>query len=153
VVNDTAGHSAGDEMLKQIAALLQTRIRSRDTLGRLGGDEFSLLLENCPLGNALEIAENLVATIGDFRFTWGERRFAIGVSVGVVPITVDMTDRVQLMTQADVACFTAKDLGRNQVSVYHADNSELSQRHHDILPGIPQHVIQRGNNRTSGDAL
>ena len=133
VVNDTAGHSAGDEMLKQIAALLQTSIRSRDTLGRMGGDEFSLLLENCPLGKALEIAENLVATIGDFRFTWGERRFAIGVSIGVVPITVDMIDRVQLMTKADVACFTAKDLGRNRVSVYHADDSELSQRHHDIL--------------------
>jgi diguanylate cyclase (GGDEF)-like protein/PAS domain S-box-containing protein len=133
VVNDTAGHSAGDEMLKQIAALLQTRIRSRDTLGRLGGDEFSLLLENCPLGNALEIAENLVATIGDFRFSWGERRFAVGVSIGVVPISVDMTDRIQLMSQADVACFTAKDLGRNRVSVYHDDDSELSQRHQDIL--------------------
>jgi diguanylate cyclase (GGDEF)-like protein/PAS domain S-box-containing protein len=133
VVNDTAGHSAGDEMLKQIAGLLQTCIRSRDTLGRMGGDEFSLLLENCPLGKALEIAENLVATIGDFRFTWGERRFAIGVSIGVVPITVDMTDRVQLMTKADVACFAAKDLGRNRVSVYCADDSELSQRHHDIV--------------------
>ncbi len=133
VVNDTAGHSAGDAMLKQIAALLQTCIRSRDTLGRMGGDEFSLLLENCRLGKAQEIAENLIATIGDFRFTWGERRFAIGVSIGVVPITVDMTDRAQLMTQADVACFTAKDLGRNRVSVYRADDSELSQRHHDIL--------------------
>jgi len=119
-------------MLKLIAALLQTCIRSRDTLGRMGGDEFCLLLENCPLGKALEIAENLVATIGDFRFTWGERRFAIGVSIGVVPITVDMTDRVQVMAKADVACFAAKDLGRNRVSVYHADDTELSQRHHDI---------------------
>ena len=133
VVNDTVGHAAGDEMLKQIAALLQTRIRSRDTLGRLGGDEFSLLLENCPLGKALEIAENLIATVGDYRFSWGERRFAIGVSIGLVPISMEVSDRVQLMTQADVACFTAKDLGRNRVSVYHADDSELSQRHHDIL--------------------
>jgi diguanylate cyclase (GGDEF)-like protein/PAS domain S-box-containing protein len=133
VVNDTAGHSAGDEMLKHIAALLQTRIRSRDTLARLGGDEFSLLLENCPLGNAREIAQNLVASVADFRFTWGERCFAIGVSVGVVPVTVEITDRAQLMTQADVACFTAKDLGRSRVHVYHAEDSELSRRHHDIL--------------------
>jgi diguanylate cyclase (GGDEF)-like protein/PAS domain S-box-containing protein len=133
VVNDTAGHSAGDEMLKQIAALLHTRIRARDTLARVGGDEFSLLLENCPLGNALEIAENLVATVGDFRFSWGERRFAVGVSIGVVPVTVAITERAQLMTQADVACFTAKDLGRNRVYVYQADDSELSRRHHDIL--------------------
>ena len=133
VVNDTAGHSAGDEMLKQIAALLHARVRARDTLARVGGDEFSLLLENCPLGNALEIAENLVASIGDFRFSWGERCFAIGVSIGVVPVTVAITDRAQLMTQADVACFTAKDLGRNRVHVYQADDRELSSRHHDIL--------------------
>ena len=133
VVNDTAGHSAGDEMLKQITALLHARVRTRDTLARVGGDEFSLLLENCPLGNALEIAENLVASIGDFRFSWGERCFAIGVSIGVVPVTVAITDRAQLMTQADVACFTAKDLGRNRVHVYQADDRELSSRHHDIL--------------------
>jgi diguanylate cyclase (GGDEF)-like protein/PAS domain S-box-containing protein len=133
VVNDTAGHSAGDEMLIQIASLLKTRIRSRDTLARLGGDEFSLLLENCPLGNALEIAEDVVAAVGDFRFTWQERRFAIGVSVGVVPITVDISERGQLMTRADVACFTAKDMGRNRVYLYQSGDSELSQRHHDIL--------------------
>ena len=133
VVNDTAGHSAGDEMLKQIAVLLLARVRARDTLARVGGDEFSLLLENCPLGNALEIAENLIASIGDFRFSWGERCFAIGVSIGVVPVTVAITDRAQLMTQADVACFTAKDLGRNRVHVYRADDRELSSRHHDIL--------------------
>jgi diguanylate cyclase (GGDEF)-like protein/PAS domain S-box-containing protein len=133
VVNDTAGHSAGDEMLRQIAALLKTRTRSRDTLARLGGDEFSLLLENCPLGNAIEVAEDLVATIGDFRFSWRERRFAVGVSIGVVPVTVDISDRAELMTRADVACFTAKDLGRNRVYVYHLDDSELSRRHREIL--------------------
>ena len=133
MVNDTAGHSAGDEMLRQIAVLLKTRIRSRDTLARLGGDEFSLLLENCSLGNAIEVAEDLVATIGDFRFNWAERRFGIGVSIGVVPVTVDISDRAELMTRADVACFTAKDLGRNRVYVYQPEDSELLRRHREIL--------------------
>jgi len=133
VINDTAGHSAGDEMLRQIASLLKTRIRSRDTLARLGGDEFSLLLENCPVGNALQIAEDVVATVRDFRFTWQQRRFAIGVSVGVAPITPDVSERGQLMTRADVACYTAKDMGRDRVYLYQSGDSELSQRHDEIL--------------------
>ena len=133
VVNDTAGHVAGDEMLRQMASLLKARIRSRDTLARLGGDEFILLLENCPVGNALEIAEDVVATVREYRFTWQERRFAVGVSVGVAPITGDIIEGGQLITRADIACYTAKDLGRDRVYLYQSGDSELSQRHHDML--------------------
>ncbi len=133
IVNDTAGHVAGDALLKQVTGLLMDELRERDTLARLGGDEFGLLLDNCPLDKALEIAETLVAAVRDFRFVWEGRAFQIGVSIGLVPITFGVDDTVQLLTQADVACYTAKDLGRNRVHVYQSADSEPARRHTEIL--------------------
>ena len=133
IVNDTAGHRAGDELLKQVAGLLLNSVRQRDTLARLGGDEFGLLLENCPISKAIEIAETLVATIQDFRFIWEERTFRIGVSIGLTPIAAQIDNTAQLMSQADVACYTAKDLGRNRVHVYQNESGEPARRHSEIL--------------------
>ena len=133
VVNDAAGHTAGDEMLKQVAALLSANVRSRDTLARLGGDEFGLLLENCPVGNAMKIAEALIGTLADFRFTWGRRRFGVGVSIGLAPFAVEGAERSVLTSHADMACFAAKDMGRNRVYVYHPEDSELMHRHREII--------------------
>ncbi len=133
LVNDTAGHVAGDTLLRQIANLLMQKIRSRDTLARLGGDEFGLLLDNCPLDNAFDIAKSLVGTVRDYRFLWKERTFQIGVSIGVAPISVDSEDTGQLLSQADVACYTAKDQGRNRVHVYQLKDSEPARRHTEIL--------------------
>jgi diguanylate cyclase (GGDEF)-like protein len=133
VVNDAVGHTAGDEMLKQVAALLYSRVRSRDTLARLGGDEFGLLLENCPLENAVRVSEGLIGTLADFRFTWDERRFGVGVSIGLVPFTPDGAERSILTSRADMACFAAKDMGRNRVYVYHSEDAELMRRHRDIM--------------------
>jgi diguanylate cyclase (GGDEF)-like protein/PAS domain S-box-containing protein len=132
LVNDTAGHAAGDMLLKQVASLLMDRIRARDTLARLGGDEFSLLVENCPFDKALEISEALASTVRDFRFVWKNRSFQLGISIGVVAITAASENTTQLLTQADVACYTAKDLGRNRVYPYHAQNGELTRRHMEI---------------------
>jgi diguanylate cyclase (GGDEF)-like protein/PAS domain S-box-containing protein len=132
VVNDTAGHAAGDQLLVQVGALLTQKVRSRDTLARIGGDEFSLILENCPLRKAHEIAQALVCAIHDFRFSWQDRTFRLGVSIGVTPITADVENTDTLLTQADVACYTAKDLGRNRVHVYEPEDSELSRRHTEI---------------------
>ncbi|MCP4430277.1 MAG: EAL domain-containing protein [Gammaproteobacteria bacterium] len=112
IVNDTAGHVAGDELLKQISALLSSQLRGRDTLGRLGGDEFSVLLENCPLSKASRVAEILIDSIREYRFIWEEKTYQLGVSIGVVAITSESSDRVELMNRADQACYTAKDLGR-----------------------------------------
>ena len=133
VVNDTAGHVAGDTLLRQIANLLMQKIRNRDTLARLGGDEFGLLLDNCPLNNAYEIAKSLVGVVRDYRFLWKERTFQIGVSIGVAEITADSEDTGQLLSQADVACYTAKDQGRNRVHVYRLADSEPARRHTEII--------------------
>jgi diguanylate cyclase (GGDEF)-like protein/PAS domain S-box-containing protein len=117
-VNDTAGHAAGDELLKRVAALLSTKVRARDTLARLGGDEFSLLMENCPLDNALNVAETLAATVRDFSFSWEGRHFSLGISIGLVPIARELANATEGLRRADVACYKAKELGRNRVHVY-----------------------------------
>lgn len=132
IVNDTVGHAAGDALLRQLSQMLQNRVRGRDTLARLGGDEFSLILENCPMEQAEKIAAELVDTLKSFRFTWEERTFAIGVSVGLVPITPSVQDVNQLMRQADIACYTAKDQGRGRVHIHHPDDEELARRHREV---------------------
>ena len=133
VINDTAGHSVGDELLKHTARLLAESVRERDTLARIGGDEFALLLHSCPPDRAVQIAETLVATLRSFRFAWEGRLFGVGASIGLVPVTDAATDAGELLKLADVACYTAKDLGRNRVHVYQAANGEPIRRHREIL--------------------
>lgn len=133
IVNDTAGHAAGDKLLKQIAELLSGMFRQRDTFARLGGDEFGLLLENCELEQALVISNQILAEINAFSFAWEGNSFHIGVSIGVVPITADMENVGQILSQADIACYSAKDLGRNRVYVYHRDDDETAERHGAII--------------------
>lgn len=120
IINDTCGHIAGDELLRQIAALLEGQMRSRDTLARLGGDEFAVLMEHCPIDNAARFAEKLREMIEGFQFHWRSQRFSLGVSIGVVPISVghSIADTLNL---ADLACYTAKKEGRNRIHVHHAD--------------------------------
>ncbi len=133
LVNDTAGHIAGDGLLQEIAQLLQSKIRTRDTLARLGGDEFSVLLEGCPREKGSGIAQSLVLALRNHRFQWEGKSFDIGVSIGLVAINGDTLDAVELMSQADVACYAAKESGRNRVQVYESDGAELSPRHNEIL--------------------
>jgi len=132
VVNDTCGHVAGDELLRQLTLLLQQTIRERDTLARLGGDEFGVLLEGCPLENALRITEEMRRTVKEFRFYWQDKSFELGVSIGLVPIDAPGIDRSELLSAADVACYAAKDKGRNRVHVYQPDDEELAQRHGEM---------------------
>ena len=117
VINDTCGHVAGDELLRQVSHLLAAQVRSRDTLARLGGDEFAVLMEHCPLEQAEQLADQLRRIIEDFRFHWHTRRFNIGVSIGVVPIDAERKSMQQLLSQADSACYAAKERGRNRVHV------------------------------------
>lgn len=129
IVNDTCGHIAGDELLRQLASLLHKRIRETDTLARLGGDEFVVLLENCSLENACQLAEELRQTVLDFHFVWQKHGFKLGISIGLVPITDDRLSLEQILSAADAACFIAKDLGRNRVHIHAADDSALVQHH------------------------
>jgi len=127
VINDTCGHAAGDEMLRQIALMLKDLLRERDTLARLGGDEFALLLENCDSKDALLVAEACRNMVRQFRFKWEARLFNIGVSIGLVMIDKNAGSTASLLSTADAACYVAKDRGRNQVHVYQAADSDLSR--------------------------
>ena len=125
VVNDTVGHIAGDELLRQITALIQQGVRANDMLARLGGDEFGILLTQCSLSQATLIAENLKDLVHQFRFIWNGKTFIIGVSIGVVAIDKTSQDLRELLGAADAACYAAKARGRNCVHIYSVDDSEL----------------------------
>ncbi|GAB4352022.1 MAG: hypothetical protein Kow006_16390 [Gammaproteobacteria bacterium] len=132
VVNDICGHIAGDSLLRELAAVLRENIRDEDTLARLGGDEFGLLLEGCPLKKAQQVAENLRRVVDEFSFTWNGKAFSVGASIGLVPITFESDTIEGLLSAADVACYAAKDLGRNRVEIYHPTNEELAKRHGEM---------------------
>ncbi len=132
VVNDTCGHPAGDEMLRQLTGVLTCEVRDEDTLARLGGDEFGLLLMNCQLEHAVTVAEKLIETIQSFRFVWDDKTFAIGVSIGVVEIDERTTSLSALFGAADSACYSAKERGRNRIRVYRDEDADIAQRHDEM---------------------
>jgi diguanylate cyclase (GGDEF)-like protein/PAS domain S-box-containing protein len=128
IVNDTCGHIAGDELLKQLAGHLQKEIRASDMLARLGGDEFGVILEDCSVDKAEQIADLLRQSVKDFRFMWEKRAFEIGVSIGLVPISRDSGGLTEVMSAADSACYIAKDRGRNRIHIYQPDDRAFAQR-------------------------
>lgn len=132
IVNDTCGHIAGDELLRQIPELFHMVLRTGDIVARLGGDEFGILLENCNVEQAKQIADKIRHKIKDFRFNWDEKIFKIGVSIGVVGISRDNADLAMIMSSADVACYAAKDGGRDRVHVYESDDDATSLRHGEM---------------------
>jgi diguanylate cyclase (GGDEF)-like protein/PAS domain S-box-containing protein len=132
-VNDSCGHTAGDELLKQLTATMQARMRGSDTLARLGGDEFGALLESCPIDQALRIANAMREAVREFRFVWRDKTFSVGVSMGLVPITAECGDAAHLLAAVDASCYEAKSRGRDRVQVYrpkeggHAELQIVSQ--------------------------
>ncbi|HEX9474572.1 MAG TPA: EAL domain-containing protein [Steroidobacteraceae bacterium] len=132
IVNDSCGHSAGDALLGQVGALLKSKVRWRDTLSRLGGDEFGILLESCSLDEAMRMAETLREAVRNFRFTWEERVFRLGASLGVVPITADNEDVASIISAADSACQAAKEQGRNRVHSFAENDIELMRRRREM---------------------
>lgn len=127
IINDKCGHSAGDEMLRQLGYLLRDHVRETDTLARLGGDEFGLLLPACGIDKALEIAEKIRKAISGYRFAWESYIFTVGASIGLVPISRNSGSVKDIMRAADTACFVAKDTGRDRVHVYRPDDYELGR--------------------------
>ncbi len=132
VVNDTCGHVAGDELLRQLGDLLRKHTRRNDFVARLGGDEFGVLMTHCPLNEAFRASENLRDLIKDFRFAWEDRSFTIGVSIGISAINGLNGNAVDLLKEADVACYAAKDKGRNRVHVFRPDDEELAIRNGEM---------------------
>lgn len=128
IVNDTCGHGAGDQLLKQLSNLLRQHVRKSDTLARLGGDEFGVLLESCDEPRGLEIAEAMRAAIQEMRFLWEGKTFGVGVSIGLVPIEGHVSSKAEVLSNADSACYTAKEMGRNRIHVYHHNDQQLERR-------------------------
>ncbi len=133
IINAQAGHTAGDFILKEVARLLRSKIRSIDYIGRLGGDEFALLLVNHTLENAKRTSQSMIEEFQRHRFTWENQIFELGLSVGVVPVTKESPEPAQMLTRAELACYSAKERGRNQVHVYRSDDDELTRKHAEIL--------------------
>jgi diguanylate cyclase (GGDEF)-like protein/PAS domain S-box-containing protein len=132
VVNDTSGHLAGDSMLREVAKLLRDAVRDSDTVGRLGGDEFGMLLIGCPLEKARQIADDVCRSVSDYRFVWKDRIFNIGVSIGLIEISRESGTLEELMAAADSACYVAKKQGSGRVAVYSARDEALARHSGEI---------------------
>ncbi len=131
-VNDSCGHLAGDNMLREIASLIRNQVRDSDSVGRLGGDEFGTLLIGCPLEKATQIATDICGAVSDYRFVWQDKIFNIGISVGLVEITQASGSLQDIMSAADSACYVAKQRGRGQVHVYSARDEAIARERGDI---------------------
>jgi diguanylate cyclase (GGDEF)-like protein/PAS domain S-box-containing protein len=131
-VNDSCGHLAGDNMLREVAALLKEQVRDSDIVARLGGDEFGLLLTGCPLEKARQIATDVCNSIADYRFVWQDKIFSIGISIGLVEIGHSSGAMQDILSAADSACYVAKQRGRGQVHVYSARDAAVAKERGEI---------------------
>lgn len=128
IINDTSGHLAGDELLRQLSIVLKQKLRQSDVLARLGGDEFGILMENCSLKFARRTIEGIRQTIEEFRFVWQDKKFTIGSSMGLVPISESFSKVEDILSAADAACYTAKDTGRNRIHIFFPNDIELNRK-------------------------
>ena len=129
VVNDTCGHVAGDELLKQLTLTLRVALREGDTLSRIGGDEFGILFNGCSIASARRLAEKIRRQVEDFRFAWDDKSFRVGASLGLVPVTAESGTISDVLSAADSACYVAKENGRNRIHIYrNTDAAMIEQR-------------------------
>ncbi len=128
LVNDACGHAVGDQLLKEVAALLQDCVRAHDTVGRLGGDEFGVILSHCPVAQAQRAAQKICDALDDHRFMHEGRRFRVGASIGLAPLDQRWTSIAQAQQAADSACYAAKEAGRNRVHAWYDTDQALKAR-------------------------
>ncbi|WP_460188270.1 EAL domain-containing protein [Thiomicrorhabdus hydrogeniphila] len=168
IVNDTVGHSAGDELLKQIAHIVDNQVRESDILFRIGGDEFAILLEHCSIQSAFIIAEKIRQAVNKHRFIWENRIFDIGTSIGITLIK-GFINKATIMIQADIACYIAKQNGRNRVHVFEDNEASLNleiarfdwanrikraiEDQHFVLYAQQITPLQNGNNKKAFEIL
>ncbi len=131
-VNDSCGHMAGDNMLREVAAIIKDEVRDSDFVGRLGGDEFGALLIGCPIEKSRKIATDICNAIADYRFVWKDKIFNIGISIGLVEISHASGTLQDVMSAADSACYMAKQQGRGRVHVYSARDEAVARERGDI---------------------
>ncbi len=128
VINDTCGYAAGDELLQQLSMLIRNSLRKDDVIARLGSDEFGVFMEGCDLGRAELVINKIQNAVSNFRFVWEDKTFNVTMSAGLVAITDESSDIIEVLKRADAACYAAKDAGRNRVHVFHAQDEELARR-------------------------
>jgi len=145
LINDSCGHQAGDNALKIVAALLVGCLRKTDVIGRLGGDEFGVLMPDCSVEKALELMDNLIKSLVKETFIWQDKSFLLNFSIGVTAINSGTTDSTELMRQADLACYVAKDMGRGRTHLYSGNNKQSGRRNEELglLADVPR-MIQEG---------
>jgi len=131
-VNDSCGHLAGDNMLREVSALIKDQVRDSDFVGRLGGDEFGALLIGCPIDKARQIATDICNAVGDYRFVWKDKIFNIGISIGLVEVSHISGSLQDVMSAADSACYVAKQQGRGKVHVYSARDEAIARERGDV---------------------
>ncbi|HEX9707379.1 MAG TPA: EAL domain-containing protein [Steroidobacteraceae bacterium] len=131
-VNDTSGHLAGDNMLREVAALIREAVRDSDTVSRLGGDEFGVLLVGCPLDKARQIADDIWRAIGEYRFVWKDRIFSVGISIGLVELTGESNSLEEILSAADSACYVAKKQSDSHVHVYSSHDEVVARSRGEI---------------------
>jgi len=131
-VNDSCGHMAGDNMLRDVASLIRDQVRDSDFVARIGGDEFGTLLIGCPIEKAHQIAADICNAVSDYRFVWQDKIFNVGISIGLVQITQSSGTLQDIMSAADSACYVAKQRGRGQVHVYSARDEAVARERGDI---------------------
>jgi len=132
VINDTLGHIAGDELLRQITRLLTKHVRKQDSVGRMGGDEFVILIEHCSVEDAERVVNKVRRSIEEFSFPWEGRSFRITASMGLVPVNGATGSITEALKNADTACYAAKDSGRNRVYVYRDDDEEMARHNGEM---------------------
>ena len=128
IINDTCGHHAGDEVLRQIATILTESVPSSAMVARLGGDEFAIILPMLELDEAHKVAETIISAIAKHYFLWEEHHFSLGISIGLTELSTFSRDGVQALNCVDSACYTAKQSGRNRIHVYEEDKQEELRR-------------------------
>ncbi|MFK5894525.1 MAG: EAL domain-containing protein [Pseudomonadota bacterium] len=133
IINDTCGHLAGDQLLRQITQIIKDKLRRGDVLARLGGDEFGAILESCPIEMAKNIAEEICEEVNKYNFIWENQDYTIAVSIGVVPVNEESDNVDKILSKADASCYAAKDLGRNQVHIYQSDDLDLIAKQGEML--------------------
>ena len=144
--NDTFGHPAGDKMLKQFASFLKTRFRETDTLGRLGGDKFAVLLEECPAVRARGITEKLFKDLGNFRLAWNKTSVPASVSVGVVVLDSESPEVPEILSSAETACYMAKQAGGNRYNEFEPAEVAADERqsHLQTLQNVQEALREDG---------
>jgi len=145
IVNDTAGHGAGDVLLRELGHVIRHHVRPDDLLARLGGDEFALLLKDCSIDHAEQVCQKAIDAIRERRFPWNGRVYDVGASIGIAAIDADAPPMGELMSRADVACYAAKAAGRNRVSVYRRDESDARRHHRELEVAAGIHSALEAN--------